>query len=63
MLISFLTSSFQLEDEDAKWAWLALRDLVWKQQLSSSTESLREASAYVPLFVEYGLSRGLGMRL
>ncbi|KAJ7278735.1 hypothetical protein C8J57DRAFT_1059649 [Mycena rebaudengoi] len=56
----FLKDCFDLPDETAKLAWEAFRVLVWSFK-PTPQEQLAHRIKHVKLFLEYGLSRGLGV--
>ncbi|KAJ7349748.1 hypothetical protein DFH08DRAFT_1079096 [Mycena albidolilacea] len=56
----FLKDCFDLQDETAKLAWEAFRLLAWSFQ-PTTQEQLAHRIKHVKLFLDYGVSRGLGV--
>ncbi|KAJ7830210.1 hypothetical protein B0H13DRAFT_1566509, partial [Mycena leptocephala] len=56
----FLKDCFDLQDEIAKLAWEAFRLLAWSFQ-PTPQEQLAHRIKHVKLFLDYGVSRGIGV--
>lgn len=52
----FIRSSLGLSDDSAKLAWIALRSLAWRSDVSSAEVNALQQK-HIRLFLEHGLSR------
>ena len=56
----FIRASLQLEHEDTKLLWEALRDVAWEIELEIK-DLQSYAARYLQVFLDHGPARGIGM--
>lgn len=60
----FINICVRLRDEDSKWAWISLRNLVWDEEIvgpgPGKAEMMSRGSTYIGLFLKYGTPRKIG---
>lgn len=56
----FICVSLKLNDSVVKLVWEMLREIAWAQEHNRDTAQ-KLAHKYLPLFLDYGIPRGIGM--